>query len=73
MTATSLRIAAVCLHTSPLAEPGGADAGGMNVVVLEQSLALARLGHRVDLFTRRSAPDTPAIIEVAEEIGRAHV
>src|SRR5690625_7558138 len=66
-----LRIAAVSLHTSPLEEPGGADAGGMNVVVLEQSLALARAGHRVDLFTRRSDPAVPAVVEVAEEIGRA--
>ena len=73
MTATSLRIAAVCLHTSPLAEPGGADAGGMNVVVLEQSLALARLGHRVDLFTRRRDPGAPAVIEVAEGVRLLHL
>lgn len=73
MTATSLRIAAVCLHTSPLTEPGGADAGGMNVVVLEQSLALARLGHRVDLFTRRSDPDAPAVIEVADGVRLLHL
>ena len=62
----SLRVAAVSLHTSPLEEPGGADAGGMNVVVLEQSLALARAGHQVDLFTRRSDPDAPRTIEVAD-------
>ena len=73
MTATSLRIAAICLHTSPLAEPGGADAGGMNVVVLEQSLALARLGHRVDLFTRRADPDVPAIVEVADGVRLLHL
>ena len=73
MTATSLRIAAICLHTSPLAEPGGADAGGMNVVVLEQSLALARLGHRVDLFTRRADPDAPAIVEVADGVRLLHL
>ncbi|MDN6400066.1 MAG: glycosyl transferase, partial [Brachybacterium sp.] len=50
MSAPSLRIAAVSLHTSPLEDPGGADAGGMNVVVLSQSHDLPRLGHRVDLF-----------------------
>src|SRR5699024_8821690 len=60
MSAPSLRIAAISLHPSPLEEPGGADAGGMNVLVLEHSLALARLGHRVDLFTRRSDPAAPA-------------
>lgn len=73
MTATSLRIAAVCLHTSPLAEPGGADAGGMNVVVLEQSLALARLGHHVDIFTRRASADAPAIVEVADGVRLLHL
>lgn len=61
-----LRIAAVCLHTSPLDEPGGADAGGMNVVVLEQSLALAQAGHQVDLFTRRSDAGTPETTLIAD-------
>lgn len=73
MLASPLRIAAVSLHTSPLEEPGGADAGGMNVVVLEQSLALARLGHRVDLFTRRSDPAAPRIVEIAEGVRLFHL
>ncbi|WP_114854991.1 glycosyltransferase [Brachybacterium sp. YJGR34] len=73
MSDTPLRIAAISLHTSPLDEPGGADAGGMNVVVLEQSLALARLGHQVELFTRRSSPDTPATVEVAAGIRLHHL
>lgn len=73
MADASLRIAAVSLHTSPLQEPGGADAGGMNVVVLEQSLALARAGHRVDLFTRRSDPQDPAVVEVADGLRLHHL
>ncbi|AXK44725.1 glycosyltransferase [Brachybacterium saurashtrense] len=73
MSAPSLRIAAVSLHTSPLEEPGGADAGGMNVVVLEQSLALARLGHRVDLFTRRSDPAAPDVVELADGVRLFHL
>lgn len=73
MPAPSLRIAAISLHTSPLEEPGGADAGGMNVVVLEQSLALARLGHRVDLFTRRSDPAAPEVVEVAPGVRLFHL
>lgn len=73
MSATSLRIAAVSLHTSPLEAPGGADAGGMNVVVLEQSLALARLGHQVDLFTRRTDPDSPAVVEIADGVRLFHL
>ncbi|MEE1649337.1 glycosyltransferase [Brachybacterium sp. J144] len=67
------RIAAISLHTSPLEEPGGADAGGMNVVVLEQSLALARRGHEVDLFTRRRDPDAPAVVEVAAGVRLHHL
>ncbi|MFC0674176.1 glycosyltransferase [Brachybacterium hainanense] len=68
-----LRIAVVSVHTSPLESPGGADAGGMNVVVLEQSLALARAGHRVDLFTRRADPAAPAIVEVAPGVRLHHL
>lgn len=70
---TPLRIAAVPLHTSPLAEPGGADAGGMNVVVLEQALALARAGHRVDLFTRRADVETPHVVDLVPGVRVHHL
>lgn len=50
-----MRIAIVCLHTSPADDPGAGDAGGMNVVVLHQAQALAALGHQVDIVTRRSS------------------
>ena len=56
---TPLRIALVCLHTSPGDEPGSGDAGGMNVVVRHQAEAMASLGHAVDILTRRSAPELP--------------
>jgi D-inositol-3-phosphate glycosyltransferase len=56
-----LRIALVCLHTSPADDPGTGDAGGMNVVVLHQARALAALGHTVDILTRRSSPDVAAV------------
>ena len=41
------RLAVLSLHTSPLAQPGTGDGGGMNVYVRELSTALARAG--VDL------------------------
>jgi D-inositol-3-phosphate glycosyltransferase len=66
MSSIPLRIAAVSLHTSPLATPGAADAGGMNVVVLEQARALAEAGHHVDLITRRTDADTPGILRISE-------
>ena len=52
--AEHLRIGFVMLHTSPLDVPGTKDAGGMNVVVRAQAEALARAGHEVTIFTRRS-------------------
>jgi D-inositol-3-phosphate glycosyltransferase len=47
------RLAVLSYHTSPLAQPGTGDGGGMNVYVRELSSALARLGHEVDVYTRR--------------------
>jgi D-inositol-3-phosphate glycosyltransferase len=55
-----LSIALVSLHTSPAAEPGSGDAGGMNVVVRHQAEAMAAMGHNVEILTRRSSPDMPA-------------
>jgi D-inositol-3-phosphate glycosyltransferase len=50
------RLAVISYHTSPLAQPGTGDGGGMNVYVRELSSGLARLGHEVDVFTRRDDP-----------------
>lgn len=47
------RLAVLSYHTSPLAQPGTGDGGGMNVYVRELSSALSRLGHEVDVYTRR--------------------
>ncbi|MGO3886375.1 MAG: glycosyltransferase [Mycetocola sp.] len=63
-----LSIALVCLHTSPGTEPGTGDAGGMNVVVREQAVALGALGHRVEILTRRSDPDQPDVVELAPRV-----
>ncbi|MFJ2353700.1 glycosyltransferase [Frigoribacterium sp. NPDC087798] len=65
-TASSpLRIALVSLHTSPGAEPGSGDVGGMNVVVRNQAEALGAAGHEVEILTRRSSPDEPASLALA--------
>lgn len=60
-----IRIAFLSEHASPLAQLGGADAGGQNVYVGEVSRNLARHGYAVDVFTRRDSPDTPEITEWA--------
>ncbi|KHS52987.1 glycosyltransferase [Brevibacterium linens] len=46
-----MRISVLSLHTSPVAQPGQGDAGGMNVYVDQSVRALAAAGHRVDVFT----------------------
>lgn len=54
------RIAMLCLHTSPVDQPGTGDAGGMNVYVRQLALSLAERGARVDIFTRGEAGALPA-------------
>ena len=47
-----MRISVLSLHTSPAAQPGQGDAGGMNQSYVDQSVrALAAAGHIVDVFT----------------------
>ncbi len=59
------RVAMLSLHTSPLAQLGGRDTGGMNVYVREVAAELGDLGIAVDVFTRRSDRDTPRVEEFA--------
>ncbi len=46
------RLALVAMHSSPVAAPGTADSGGMNVSLLAIASAIARRGVAVDLITR---------------------
>ena len=63
----------VTVHTSPLAQPGEGDAGGMNVYVLEVARQLARRGIAVDLFTRTTSATQPAVVEVEPGVVVRHV
>jgi D-inositol-3-phosphate glycosyltransferase len=58
------RAAALCVHTSPIASLGSESAGGMNVYVRELACHLAEAGLPVDIFTRRSDPNTPETVEI---------
>ncbi len=58
-----LHIALISEHASPVALLGGADAGGQNVYVDELGRELARLGHRVDVLTRRDDPYAPRLVD----------
>ena len=53
------RLAVLSFHTSPLAQPGTGDSGGMNVYVRELVSALAQAGVPCDVYTRRWADDLP--------------
>lgn len=68
-----MRLALISLHTSPADLPGSGDAGGMNVVERAQAEALARLGHTVELITRRSDPDSPDIVELSPGVTLRHL
>ncbi|MFR9753804.1 D-inositol-3-phosphate glycosyltransferase [Nocardia sp. 004] len=59
------RIAVLSVHTSPLAQPGTGDAGGMNVYIVQTAIELARRGIEVEIFTRATASDIPPVQEAA--------
>ena len=61
-------IAVISVHTSPLAQPGTRDTGGMNVYIRELSRQLSRRAHTLDIFTRRSDPGAPAVTAIDPRI-----
>jgi len=67
------RLAVLSLHTSPLAQPGTGDGGGMNVYVRELTSALARSDVACDVFTRAWSPDLPAVVDVEPGLRVHHV
>lgn len=68
-----MRIAMVSEHASPLAVLGGVDAGGQNVHVAALATELARLGHEVDVYTRRDDPDVPEEVPLGPGVRVVHV
>lgn len=50
-TPPARRLALISLHTSPAAQPGAGDAGGLNVYALAAARELAGDGIAVDIFT----------------------
>ena len=53
------RVALISFHTSPLAQPGSGDSGGMNVYVREVASSLAHAGIECTTFTRADRPALP--------------
>ena len=70
---TSLRIALISEHASPLAALGGTDAGGQNVYVAQVARRLAAQGHAVDVLTRRDSSRLPASVDLCPGLRVLHV
>jgi len=60
-------LAIVSLHASPVAALGAGENGGMNVYVRAVCEELSRRGIPTEVFTRRSSPDGPDRIRLAEK------
>lgn len=66
-------LAVLSLHTSPLAQPGSGDSGGMNVYVRELVGALAQAGVQSVVYVRRWADDLPPVVDVEPGFRVVHV
>src|ERR1700674_1892896 len=67
------RIAMLSVHTSPLAQPGTGDGGGMNVYVRSIASALARAGVECDVLTRAEHEDLAPIVELEPGLRVVHL
>ncbi|MFM2181759.1 MAG: glycosyltransferase MshA [Actinomycetota bacterium] len=67
------RVAVLSLHTSPLAQPGSGDSGGMNVYVRELVSALSQAGVECTTFTRRTSAAQPEMVMVEPNHRVVHV
>ena len=66
-------LAVLSLHTSPLAQPGSGDGGGMNVYVRELVSALAQAGVSSSVYVRRWDEELPEVVEVEPGFRVVHV
>ena len=66
-------LAVLSMHTSPLAQAGTGDGGGMNVYIRQLCAALARMGVRCELFTRAEDPGLPAVVSVEPGLRVHHI
>ena len=67
------KLAVLSFHTSPLAQPGVGDSGGMNVYVRELVSALAQAGVTSDVYTRAWSEDLPDEVVVEPGFRVVHV
>ena len=67
------RLAYLSMHTTPLAQPGIGDAGGMNVYIDRIARTMAGRGIEVEVFTRRTDPAQPEDVVVAPGYKVVHI
>jgi D-inositol-3-phosphate glycosyltransferase len=67
------RVAMFSVHTSPLAQPGAGDGGGMNVYVKALASSLVRAGVECDVFTRAEHPEQASVVQVERGFRVVHV
>jgi D-inositol-3-phosphate glycosyltransferase len=67
------RVAMLSVHTSPLDPPGGGDAGGMNVYIVETARRMAERGTEVEIFTRATYSEQEPAVELAPGVLVRHV
>ena len=63
----------LAVHTSPFAQPGTGDAGGLNVYVVQTARRLAERGIEVEIFTRATSSSLPPTAELAPGVLVRHV
>jgi D-inositol-3-phosphate glycosyltransferase len=61
------------VHTSPLDPPGGGDAGGMNVYIVETAKRLAQRGIEVEIFTRATTSEQLPVVPLCPSVHVRHV
>jgi D-inositol-3-phosphate glycosyltransferase len=67
------RVAVISMHTSPLAQPGVGDGGGMNVYVRELVSALAHAGLDCTTYTRAWQEGLPEVVNVEPNHRVVHI
>ena len=67
------RVAVFSMHSSPLAQPGSGDGGGMNVYVRALAASLARAGVECDVYTRAEHRAQPTVVQVEPGFHVLHV
>jgi D-inositol-3-phosphate glycosyltransferase len=66
-------IALLSVHTSPLAQPGTGDGGGMNVLIAALATELRARGPAVHVFTRATGADLPPSITLDDGVQVHHI